>query len=162
MYLPPNGPNRGNNNGLGPVLQSVLTFLFLVGFFLSPLGGFFFAMLQFSFALTILIPMALVASFQVWQYFNTISGPCPTCGAPLRVFKDQASICLNCGSIVETDASQSKINLVKSVKEDEEWQRATGGGMGWVDGYFGARPTPSSQIRRERTIIDVQVQDEDD
>ena len=88
MYnLPPSG--GGGNNGLKEIAMSALTLLGIVAFFASPLGGVFFFAVNSVFVLLLLIPVVGIISFNVWQYLNTIEGPCPSCGAPTRVVKNE-------------------------------------------------------------------------
>lgn len=171
MYNLP--PSNDRNNDLGPLVSGVLTFLGIILFFASPLGALFFAVFNSLVFLSIAIPVAAAVGFQVWQYFNTISGPCPSCGSPLRVMKQSGmesapSICLNCGSFVQATADNAGIELLgrptsSSFGEDliqDFWS-------GWLDPSAGVRRVESpdavnKRFKREQTIIDIEAKDEND
>lgn len=170
MYnLPPGGGSGGggDNNGLGEILTSVVSLAALVAFFVSPLGGIFFAVVNSFFVLSLALPVVLWIGFQGWQYFNTLEGPCPNCGEGLRVLKqDNApSICLNCGTVVQATADKSAVDFYYEngqvvTQEDytaSVWDNIFTGPMGATS----APPTPQerqSQFKREQTIIDVEIE----
>jgi hypothetical protein len=128
MYsLPPSG-GGGNKNELVSVLQSVAGLVLFVGFFLSPLGGFVLSIFNSFLLLALLIPVAGVVGFQVWQYLNTMKGPCPNCGAEVQVLKSQPNvpdaptICFSCGAIVQANYDNTGIDNVtgrKSVSDGD-------------------------------------------
>lgn len=166
--LPP-----GDKNEASALVTSVLTLAGIVLFFVSPLGGIFFAIFNSLLVLSIAIPLTAIVAFQVWQYFNTVEGPCPNCGAPLRVVKSWGveatpSICLNCGSVVQASDDNERIDMVQVGIPSEEDAIS---GMSFWDGLWGGGTTRRSssvtptdkgeRYRRETTIIDVEVEEED-
>ena len=173
MYnLPPSGGGDGND-GFKDILASVGTLALIVAFFASPLGGIFFALLNSFFVLSLVVPVILWIAFQGWQFLNTVEGPCPQCGAPVRVLKENESpnICLNCGTFVQATPDKSGVEFYREEEQvivDEGYTSTI-----WDDllsGPMGARSAPTtkrsvqereSQFRRERTIIDVEVEDKD-
>eukprot|EP00565_Helicotheca_tamesis_P009416 CAMPEP_0185740240 /NCGR_PEP_ID=MMETSP1171-20130828/37346_1 /TAXON_ID=374046 /ORGANISM="Helicotheca tamensis, Strain CCMP826" /LENGTH=254 /DNA_ID=CAMNT_0028412039 /DNA_START=130 /DNA_END=894 /DNA_ORIENTATION=+ len=180
MYnLPPSGGGGGGGGGgplndLKQILPGVLTVIGLVAFFASPLGGIFFAITNSLLLISFLTPVILLVGFQLWQTFNTISGPCPNCSAPVRVLKNddgQPSICLNCGSFVRADVDKNGIELCNS--PDDVMNSGAGGLFSDLFGGGGMFDTQDVQDvssttttntreqkqKRERTIIDVDVED---
>lgn len=173
-FLPPSG-GGGSKSGLGELASTVLTFVGVAAFFLSPLGGLFFALFNSLFALAILLPIGGIVAFNVWQYFNTTTGPCPNCAAPVKAFKDESpSVCFNCGSIVQSKDGQiyiANVNNNNGMMDEPENVFAT-----WMDGLSGVRRTnaafdddarrPDAPTKKSRstttTIIDVDVTRDDD
>ena len=164
MFLPPPGGGGGGNedDGLGKVASGILTFLGVTAFFLSPLGGLFFAFFNSLIALAFLIPVGGIAAFNIWQFTNTIAEPCPNCGVPARAVKDGSpSFCLNCGSVLQ--ARDGKIfmanpNAMSDLTEKDNV-------FGWLEELGGVRRTPLEEEKkktRERTIIDIDVEETDD
>ena len=181
MYnLPPSGGgnrNNNNDNGVSEILTWAATILGVVAFFASPLGGLFFSIVNSIVVLSILTPVVIVVGFQAWTYFNTLEGPCPNCGAPVRVVKesnDSPSICLNCGAFVQATEDKNGIDFYYSnngpMVVDEDYQASFldtlfGGGTGRAPLSSRGPQTPSpqerqSQYQRETTIIDVEVEDQ--
>ena len=104
MFLPPggDGDNNSNNSELKELTSTILTFFGIVAFFVSPLGGIFFTLFNSFIAFLILAPIGLFMALNIWEYFNTITGVCPNCQAPIKVLKNETpTICYNCGSIVQ-------------------------------------------------------------
>jgi hypothetical protein len=188
-------PEPKNDNELGSVATTVLSVLGVIAFFASPLGSIFFAVFNSLFVLALLLPVGAVAAFQGWQYFNTITGPCPECGAPVQVVKNQEilpqpTLCLNCGSVVQANASNNGIDLAGTgngvVGDDNDDANAKtildmlfggGGGGGRGGGVQQRRSSDDDRsgsssssapkraeerYRREATIIDIDVQADDD
>jgi len=189
-------PGRGGGGGLNDILPGIVTLAGLTLFFFSPLGGIFFAVTNTLFAFAFLTPFLFIVGFQLWQFFNTIEGPCPNCGSPVRVLKEdggQASLCLNCGSLVRSNRSKDGLELCNDPADEFERQGGIGsvfdelfGGRGFgsfsspgQDGYTiveeedifttisrpaGRSNVPTSagkdKTRRERTIIDVDIEEE--
>lgn len=168
MYQLP--PGR-NDKGFGPLLVSVLTLIGTIAFFLSPIGALVISVVNSLILLSIAIPLASVAGFQIWSYFNTINAPCPRCGAPCQVYKQSSSffgpsLCFNCGAVVEASPDNKSIDLVTGVEngvvDNSDW-------FGLFQSPTVRRTTISrteqdakgKRFRRERTIIDVDVDDED-
>ncbi|CAB9522477.1 expressed unknown protein [Seminavis robusta] len=184
--LPPSGGGGGgkDDNVVTQVIQGGLTIGAIVLFFVSPLGGIFFAITNSLFLLALITPVILTIAFQVWQSLNTIEGTCPNCGAPKqRVVKDpaQPGLCFNCGSIIQAspDLQSIELSTVNSrgggfVDMD---QPGAGSPAGSIFDIFGAggpqAPTTPQQpttdevktkenkFRREQTIIDVEVNKDD-
>jgi hypothetical protein len=135
MYnLPPSGGGGGNNNG---ELQGLLGGLGLMAmialFFASPLGSIFFAITNSLFLLALLLPIGAVVAFQTWQFFYTLEGPCPNCGAPVRVLKDgsttssqpQPSLCFSCGALLQPSSDGTTIEFATErstiVMDEDGW-----------------------------------------
>jgi uncharacterized membrane protein YgcG len=197
-------PPQKEDNDLGPVVSTILSIVGVIAFFASPLGGIFFAITNSLFILALLLPVTAVVAFQGWQYFNTVTGPCPVCGAPVQVVKSQEvtpdpSVCLNCGSVVVPNSANDGIDVAGAgpgVVGDNAADAKTlldmlfGGGSGTGDGYgnvaqrgrssdgdmrTGGASSASGggssgsgtkgaeqKYRREGTIIDVDVERDDD
>jgi len=162
MFLPPSGGGGGGGKKqeLGELATAVLTFLGVALFFASPLGGIFFALFNSLLAISILLPIGGFVAFNIWQFVNTTTGPCPNCGVPVRAMKDGSpSFCFNCGSILQS--KDGKLYLANPNVEFEESPFV------WLDELGGVRRTPvdekekENRIRREQTIIDVDVEKED-
>mmetsp|Transcript_388 Transcript_388/g.842 ORF Transcript_388/g.842 Transcript_388/m.842 type:complete len:306 (+) Transcript_388:1073-1990(+) len=166
------GGGGGGNNGLKEILASVGTLALIVAFFASPLGGLFFAVLNSFFVLSLVVPVLLWVAFQGWQFLNTVEGPCPQCGAPVRVLKENEtpSICLNCGTFVQATPDKSGVEFYREEDQvivDEGYTSSIWDSL--LSGPMGARSAPTtrsakereSQFRREATIIDVEVDDKD-
>ena len=175
MYNLP--PGKNNDNELAGVAKSVIGFALLVGFFVSPLGGFVLSIFNSFLLLAILLPIGALVSFQAWQYFNTISAPCPNCAAPLTVLKNDGqgvptvSSCYNCGANVQANYENTGIDNVSgrnSVMDD-----AVSGFGSLFDLFSGGGGTPATtstttavekkkgnKSRREQTIIDVDVEED--
>jgi hypothetical protein len=182
MYeLPPSGGGGGggkNDDAMTQVLQGALTIGAIVLFFVSPLGSIFFAITNSLFLLALITPVILTVAFQVWQSLNTIEGTCPSCGAPKqRVFKDPAApgICFNCGSIIQASPDLKSIELSTPIQRGGGFVEMDQPGIGspasifdiFGEGLPSQQPTvddvkaKESKFRRERTIIDVEVKDDD-
>lgn len=172
MYnLPPSGGGGGGNGGVREILTSVATLAAIVAFFVSPLGGLFFAVINSFFVLSLLVPIVLWIGFQGWSFFNTVEGPCPQCGAPVRVVKESLSpsICLNCGTFVQATPDKSSVEFYREQDQvivDEDYTASIWDSL--LSGPMGARSAPTSspqerqaKFRREQTIIDVEVDERD-
>mmetsp|Transcript_21066 Transcript_21066/g.43043 ORF Transcript_21066/g.43043 Transcript_21066/m.43043 type:complete len:248 (+) Transcript_21066:110-853(+) len=169
--LPPSGGGRGPGSDIKDLLPVILTTAGIALFFLSPLGGIFFAVTNTLFALAIITPFVGYAGLQVWQAFNTISGVCPNCGAPVRVLKDdsgQPSLCVNCGSLVRSNRNNDGIELCNDpsgVMGGSLFDQLFGGAGGFersaaqqvIDEPTGTE-SKASKAKREQTIIDVDVE----
>jgi hypothetical protein len=185
MYNLPPGRNQ---NDLGDLLKLAGTLILAVAFFVSPLGGIVLGIINSFFLLTILLPIMGGIGIAAWQYFNTITGVCPNCGAPVRVLKAkedgtaEPSICFTCGSILQAKYDNSGIDNITGRNTLDDLSRGSGspfGGGGLFDIFGGGGGAPTSvstttttvikeergnqksKIRRESTIIDVEV-DEDE
>lgn len=180
-YLPPGGSNKDSlvSNVIFPILTVVATILF----FLSPLGALFFAVTNSIFLLLILLPVILSIGFQAWQYFYTISAPCPNCGAPTRVLKDDdvgPNLCLNCGSLIRANLAKDGVELCNDPNDifdessrvssffdlftrDMDTSAGTGGGAFYEETTIQRKTMENRQDRerRERTVIDVDATKDD-
>eukprot|EP00567_Pseudictyota_dubia_P017083 CAMPEP_0197435996 /NCGR_PEP_ID=MMETSP1175-20131217/3475_1 /TAXON_ID=1003142 /ORGANISM="Triceratium dubium, Strain CCMP147" /LENGTH=274 /DNA_ID=CAMNT_0042965163 /DNA_START=142 /DNA_END=966 /DNA_ORIENTATION=+ len=187
MYnLPPSGGGGGGGRGpfdeLKAILPGVLTIVGFLAFLASPLGSVFFFVTNSLLALAFLTPVVLLVGFQLWQFFNTTEGPCPSCGTPVRTLKDDGgnpTICLNCGSLVRASADGDGLELCN----DPESMFAQDGGMfgggGLFEDLFGGggvtgpgdtvvtttttttvteEERRKDETRRQRTVIDVDVE----
>jgi hypothetical protein len=181
-FLPPGGGGQNNQEpgggrGLGEIAGGVLTLLAVGAFFASPLGGLVFAVFNSFLALLILLPIAAVVGFNVWQYVSTQNGICPNCGAPVQVLKDEQtpSICFNCGSILQVKGDQiylANLNNVinpNAAEDDVVVVVEETLARSWLDGVSGVqRPQPSSSSRpttvekKMNNIIDVEVESSSD
>lgn len=174
--LPPSGP-RGPLDELKSALPAIGSAVLLALFFASPLGGIFFGIVNSFFVLSLLTPVILVAGFQIWRAFNTISAPCPSCGAPMTVLKNgEPSVCFNCGSMSRSSADNSGLELCNNpndiLNQGSLFDSFFGGGspMGVnspMTDIFSDEPTSSSgsedkvkQAKRQGTVIDVDVERE--
>jgi len=171
-------------------VESILTTVGIIGaitlFFMSPLGGIFFAITNSILLLLILIPFVASIGFTVWQSLYTIEAPCPSCNAPARVLKDEEAgpnICLSCGTLLRANVDKDGIELCNNPNDiyDEDSRISSffdlfttggsdGGGVfgssssdGDPTAFFGENPRPTDsddrkkKEKRERTIIDVDV-----
>jgi hypothetical protein len=158
-FLPPSGGGNGKSSELTELATAAVTFLAVVGFLLSPLGGIVFAVFNSLVALAILLPLGGLVAFNVWQYFNTKTGACPNCQGPVKVLKNESpSICFTCGSVV-----QLKDDNIYLVNTDKLGNAAGNGSI--FDSLRGPfRPpttTTTTVIERKTTIIDVDAKRED-
>jgi hypothetical protein len=185
FQLPPGKEDKG----LDPIFTTVLSLVGVVAFFASPLGGIFFAITNSLFILALLVPVTAVVGFQAWQYFNTITAPCPNCGAPVQVVKwtelePSPTLCVNCGSVVQANAANDGIDFAgqgPGTVGDSDGASLLdmlfGGGMNSNNGGGGGvqqrRPGDDASVsggpksteqryKREATIIDVDVEKNDD
>mmetsp|Transcript_42390 Transcript_42390/g.123135 ORF Transcript_42390/g.123135 Transcript_42390/m.123135 type:complete len:269 (-) Transcript_42390:20-826(-) len=186
-----NLPPGRKDNDLGDLLKLAGTLILTVAFFVSPLGGIVLGIINSFFLLALLLPIMGGVGIAAWQYLNTMTGDCPNCGAPVRVLKakdgntGEPSICFTCGAILQANYDNSGIDNITGRNSLEDLAR---GGSPLGGGFFdifggGAAPTSvststttttttttvmkeergnaKSKIRRESTIIDVEV-DEDE
>lgn len=181
-FLPPSG-GGGKKSELGEIATTVLTFLGITAFFISPLGGLFFALFNSLLALAILVPIGGIVAFNVWQYFNTTTGTCPNCGSPVKAMNDESpSFCFTCGAIVQAKdgqiflANPNNINGGDNMKDGfvqdgsvfttwiDEWSgvRRTPNGEDDVVQGTASTPTIKSSSSRKTPIIDVDVERDDD
>lgn len=185
--LPPGGGGRGEGGEdgiatkIGDLLTPIVTIAGLVLFFMSPLGGIFFAITNSLFVLALLTPILIGVGFNVWNYFNTIEATCPSCGAPARVLKDieaGPNICLNCGQLIRATADLDGIELCNDPNDifDEKSrvssffdiftsdptvyeETTTTTTTSFFDDVFDSGSTKrKDKERREKTIIDVDIE----
>ncbi len=170
--LPPGG--GGGDNKVNDILAPIVTVAAITLFFMSPLGGLFFALTNSFFVLALLTPIIIGVGFNVWNYFNTIDGDCPSCGSPVRVLKDEnagPNICLSCGQLIRANQSLDGIELCNNPNDifDEKSRVSSIFDIFTSDRSVYEEDVITSttvidndkkkteQIRRERTIIDVDV-----
>lgn len=192
MYsLPPSG-GGGNKNDLEGILTGLGAVAAIALFFASPLGTLFFAITNSLFLLTLMLPILAIVGFQAWQFLYTMEGPCPNCGAPVRVLKEdeQPTLCLSCGTLVQPKKRGDSINIEvfdggSAIYDEMEEDGFFGGSAGSIldsiwnqaaserqgqqqqqqkqqGAPLGGKSTTSkaSQYRRERTVIDVDAEEE--
>jgi hypothetical protein len=172
--LPP--PNKGPGDGLGSLASTLITLGLTVAFFLSPIGAFVLSIFNSLVLLAFLTPLLAVAGFNLWQLLNTVSGPCPSCGAPVTVrkrssssgstqtlFEESPSLCFNCGAVVTASEDNQRIDI------DSSLDPMSGiANQGFLESLFSstqrtASPSANSaeekakQFRRDLTVIDVDV-----
>jgi hypothetical protein len=167
-FLPPAGGGSNKQGGLGEIAGGVLTLLAAVAFLASPLGAIVFAIFNSFLALLVLLPIAAVVGFNVWQYVATISGNCPNCGSPVRVMKDQSpSICFSCGSVLQAKDDQifiANLNSNMDYSSEDRMRRTQGEPSmfrSWLDDIGGTQPRPVGKSTAKTTIIDVEVESDD-
>ena len=165
MYNLPPGGGGGGKNDLGQLATSVGLFALTIAFFLSPLGGFVLTIMNSFLLLVILLPILGVAGFQAWQFFNTISGPCTNCGAPVQVLKSQPngqdvpSICYSCGAIIQANYENTGIDNVTGRNTIDDQSSP----FGSLFDMFGGQPSQGGTTTTTRTtIVDTTVIVEDD
>jgi hypothetical protein len=168
-------PGKGDNDDLTKLISPVLTIGAVVLFFMSPLGGIFFAITNSLFAIALITPLILTVGFNAWQYFYTLEAPCPNCSAPARVLKDseaQPNICLNCGANIRSNLDGDGIEICNNPNQSGLFNGDYGGGSffdifngGFDDvnggGNANTGSSPSSKKANSSTIIDVVVDDDD-
>ncbi|CAJ1961591.1 unnamed protein product [Cylindrotheca closterium] len=166
MYNLPPG-RGGGGGGLGEILKGAAGLLLTVAFFASPVGGFVLSIFNSFLLLAILIPTVTTIGFQAWQYFNTISGPCPSCGAPARVLKgkdgeSQPTVCYSCGSVLQASYDNSRIDNVTGRNSMDPFGGGGGGATNSIFDIFGGPgvsssgfPSETTTTRTTTTIFDV-------
>mmetsp|Transcript_24885 Transcript_24885/g.30589 ORF Transcript_24885/g.30589 Transcript_24885/m.30589 type:complete len:244 (-) Transcript_24885:169-900(-) len=172
--LPPGG---GGNNKFDDILPGIAVVAGVILFFVSPLGGIFFAITNSLFILALLTPILIGVGFNAWQYFNTIEGDCPSCSVPARVLKDKdagPNVCLNCGSLIRATVDLDGIELCNNPDDifDEKSRISSIFDIFTSDpSVYEATETETTattsifedkkkQAKRESTIIDVDVERE--
>lgn len=175
--LPPGG-GQDPKDSVASILQPALAIAATVLFFISPLGSIFFAITNSIVLLLILTPLLAASAFQIWQTFYTIEAPCPSCGAPARVLKDEEAgpnMCLNCGSLLRANLNKDGVELCNNPNDiyDESSRLSSLFDLFKGDdaeGIFNQQKefTPTNfddgkkdKKRRETTIIDVDVTNDD-
>ena len=173
--LPPSrdSNNNNNNNNGSELVGGIVSLLALFAFFVSPLGGIFFSIVNSFVAFLFLTPLVLFVAFQVWQTLFTFDGPCPNCNASVKVLKDQQpTICLTCGSFVQSNAKGNGIDFAPQndvVLDDadgisdssiESLLSGLLGGFGEQQQQQQQQSTSverQQQFKREQTVIDVEA-----
>eukprot|EP00980_Cylindrotheca_fusiformis_P014409 scaffold3840_cov129-Cylindrotheca_fusiformis.AAC.5 len=155
MYNLP--PGRNNNNGLGDILKGVAGILLVIAFFSSPVGGFLLGIFNSVLLLSIVLPAVATVGFKAWQYFNTISGACPSCGAPATVLKSKKDgeatpgVCFNCGATLQANDENTAIENItgrNSVRDDR-----FGSQPQVLFDLFGGQPSAYSSSRTTTTTF---------
>lgn len=157
-------PGKRNESGLSEILVGVASIVGLIAFFASPLGGLFFAAINSFLALLFIAPLVLILAFNTWQFFNTVEGNCPSCGAPIRVLKDGSpSICFSCGSVVQSN-NDGRIDFapnVNQIQDEESIFSFFDNSLSTTSSRQELKDSRKDQFRREQTVIDVDVEDVD-
>lgn len=175
-----NLPPGRNNNDLGDILKGAVSLILVVTFFASPLGGFVLGIFNSFLLLTLSLPVIGTIVVSTWQYFNTITGNCPNCGAPVRVLKSdksgdgQPSICVSCGSTLQANYDNSGIDNItgRNTVDDLSGSPLRGSIFDMLGGPSMSRTStttryqeteipPKDKLRREGTIIDVEIDNDD-
>mmetsp|Transcript_22893 Transcript_22893/g.54041 ORF Transcript_22893/g.54041 Transcript_22893/m.54041 type:complete len:294 (+) Transcript_22893:152-1033(+) len=184
MYnLPPGGGGGGAKNDIAEIAKGAVSLLLVIGFFVSPLGGFVLSIFNSFLLLLFVLPLLATVGFQAWSSLNTVKGECPNCGAPAQVMKNQdsgsnvvddfgpaQSICFNCGAILQANEDNSGINNVsgRTSLDDLDSQM---GGASLFDLFSSTTSTTTTTTSTSATtspnkvdkgsVIDVDVLDED-
>jgi len=183
--LPPSGGGGGGGgeNKLEEIIPSILSIGAVVLFFLSPLGGIFFAVTNSIFLLLLITPFIFTIGFKAWETFYTIEAPCPSCEFPVRVLKDdeaQPMLCLNCGATVRANREKDGVELcnnpndlfnggdgfgsmfdslfTREMMEEDVQSPFSGGSVSNNSG--GGSTSRMDKDKREKTIIDIDVKDD--
>lgn len=174
MYkLPPSGGGGGNQ--FGDIVRGAFTIFLVLAFFTSPLGAIVFSLFNSFLVLILVLPLIATVGFRVWQSLNTISGACPNCGAPATVLKTSKdglpnpSLCFNCGAVLQANYDNTAIENVLGRKNIDDLSTGLGGASSFFDVFSSVAATTSSTAtsegkdkrRREGTVIDVDVEDEE-
>lgn len=178
--LPPGGGGQGPKEAIQSFLTPILGIAATVLFFLSPLGSIFFAITNSIFLLLLITPLLAAFAFNVWQTFYTIEAPCPSCGAPARVLKDEEAgpnMCLNCGALLRATVDKDGIEMCNNPNDiyDDNSRISSlfdlfvdSNNNGNSGAFFGETTTTTtyeddrkSKQRRESTVIDVDVTKDD-
>lgn len=177
MYnLPPSGGGGGGNQ-IGNIVKGIFSIILVVAFLASPLGAIVFGLFNSFLALLFLLPLVATVGFQIWQSINTISGPCPNCGAPVTIMKTNKegestpTLCLNCGAILQANYDNTGIENISGRRTIDDLSSEMGEGISIFDIFSTSTRTAEKTTtntfdgkdrnRRERTIIDVDVLDEE-
>lgn len=179
-YLPPGGGNEKDKNFLTDISDALPGIGLAVGitlFFLSPLGGIFFAITNSLFVLALLTPFVLFAGFQLWTKLNTVQGECPSCSQPVVVLNSDdgaPSMCLSCGVAVRATKDKKSVELCSGTTMDDSFFDTDTGSSNGMDAFMDILKSNSSseqemkkedvlkKATRERTVIDVDVDVQDD
>jgi hypothetical protein len=177
MYNLPGGGGRGN--GVGDIVTGAATIVLIVAFFASPLGGLVLGLLNSFLVLLFVLPLVASVGFRIWQSWNTITGMCPNCGAPATVLKTNQdgiatpSLCFNCGAILQSNIDNTGIDNVSGRISLDDSSSSPMGGNPFFDVFTTERITTTTTAttmnqdgkerkRRETTIIDVDVEDDEE
>jgi hypothetical protein len=177
MYkLPGGGRGRGTGSGLGDIVTGAATIVFIVAFFASPLGGMVLGLFNSFLVLLFVLPLVASVGFRIWQSLNTVTGTCPNCGAPATVLKTNQdgiaspTLCFNCGAILQSNIDNTGIDNVSGRISLDDASSSPMGGNPFFDVFTERITTPTTTTnqdgkerkRRETTIIDVDVEDDED
>lgn len=178
MYnLPGGGGGRGRGNGVGDIVAGAATIILIVAFFASPLGGLVLGLFNSFLVLLFVLPLVASVGFRIWQSFNTITGTCPSCGAPVTVLKASKdgiaspTLCFNCGAILQANVDNTGIDNVSGRTNLNDLSTSRMGGNPFFDVFTTERIATTTTTttrtdgkerkRRESTIIDVDVEDDE-
>ncbi|KAG7369174.1 hypothetical protein IV203_031917 [Nitzschia inconspicua] len=179
MYNLPGGGGGPQNNGVGDIVRGAVTIAFIVAFFASPLGGLVLGLFNSFLVLLFILPVVASVGFRVWQSLNTITQPCPSCGAPATVLKASKdgvptpTLCFNCGAVLQANIDNTGIDNISGRTSLDGLSTTPMGGNPFFDVFTTERVTTTTATktttsdakekkRRETTIIDVDVEDDDD
>jgi hypothetical protein len=181
MYnLPGGGGGRGGGNGVGNIVTGAVTIVLVVAFFASPLGGLVLGLFNSFLVLLFVLPLFASVGFRIWQSLNTITGSCPNCGSPVTVLKTNQdgmaspTLCFNCGAILQANIDNTGIDNVSGRISLDDSSSSPMGRNPFFDVITTERITTTTTAtttanqdgkerkRRETTIIDVEVEDDED
>jgi predicted RNA-binding Zn-ribbon protein involved in translation (DUF1610 family) len=183
MYnLPPSGGGGGGKgNEIGEIVKGAISIFLVVAFLASPLGALVFGLFNSFLVLLFVLPLVATVGFQIWQSINTVSGACPNCGAPVTVMKTSKdgestpSLCFNCGAVLQSNYDNTAIENISGRRTIDDISSEMGGGSSIFDLFSSSTRTTTATTtttttnpldgkdrkRREGTIIDVDVLDEE-
>jgi hypothetical protein len=172
------GGGRGSGNGVRDIVTGAVTIVLVVAFFASPLGGLVLGLFNSFLVLLFVLPLVASVGFRIWQSLNTITGTCPNCGAPATVLKTNRdgiaspTLCFNCGAILQSNIDNTGIDNVSGRISLDDSSSSPMGRNPFFDVLTTERVTTTSTTitsqdgkeskRRETTIIDVEVEDDED
>lgn len=176
-FLPPSSGGGKSKSELQEIVTSVITVAALIGFFISPLGALFFTVVNSFVAFVLLVPIVSFLALNIWQYFYTITGPCPNCTSPVRVMKDSTpTICFNCGSIVQASSNDNNNNVIVISNPNNDGGLFANEGGDFFSSLFSElggieqekpfvdhndNDNLMSKTKRTSTVIDVEVEPDD-
>jgi hypothetical protein len=174
--LPPGGGGSGGDGDdkIMDILTPIAGIAGLTLFFMSPLGGIFFAITNSLFVLALITPILIGVGFNVWKTFYTIEAECPSCGSPASVLKDEdagPNVCLSCGQLIRATASGDGIELCNDPNDifDEKSRVSSIFDIFTSDRsryeedvssttFVDSEQKKKDKTRRETTVIDVDVE----
>jgi hypothetical protein len=175
MYNLPGGGGRGKGNGVVDIMTGAATIVLIVTFLASPLGGVVLGLFNSFLVLLFVLPLVASVGFRVWQSLNTISGTCPNCGSPATVLKTNKdgiatpTLCFSCGAILQSNIDNSGIDNVSGRISLDDSSSGSIGGNPFFDVFTDRISTATitnqdgkERKRRETTIIDVDVEEDED
>mmetsp|Transcript_24874 Transcript_24874/g.36501 ORF Transcript_24874/g.36501 Transcript_24874/m.36501 type:complete len:270 (-) Transcript_24874:190-999(-) len=150
------GGGRGGGGGGNDIIPQILGIVGLVLFFVSPLGGIFFAITNSLFVLALITPVILVVGFNIWKSFNIVEGTCPSCASPVAVLKNDndglgVAPCLNCGATVRATKDGKGVELCNP---NPDFDNLGGGGDLFEDLFGGMMGGPGGNQGMGRANVD--------